>query len=94
MRASELLTALTLPSQDQELRQIQISVAGSLRPCSRVDYQAEQLILVADSSRPPLSMTKLVTLLMTHRRYQLFYSDGKHTAAVYGFKEEKNNLIL
>lgn len=94
MRASELLTALTLPSQGQELQQLLLSINGTPKPCSGIDYQGDRLILIADNNQLPLPMPKLLTALMTHRPLYLFYMEDNALQPIYGFKEEGNALIL
>lgn len=94
MRASELLTALTLPTQGQNYQGLVISRDQRRFPCSRVRQTEDQLILIADSDYPPLPLQKIVVALMTHRPLLLMTYAEDVFLPIYGFKEEANQLIL
>lgn len=94
MRASELLTAITLPTQGQAYQGLLISRESRQLPCSQIRQTDGQLIFIADNNLPPLPLTKIVIALMTHRSFILMTYAEELFLPVYGFKETADALIL
>ncbi|MDT2756673.1 hypothetical protein P7G51_04650 [Enterococcus asini] len=95
MKASELLTALTLPQKKQNLQGIAQYHKQRMLPITRIQQQEIGLVFISEIRTAPLSMKDLLTILMTHRRLSLYLqTPHNEVKPIYGFKEQDQQIIL
>lgn len=94
MKASELLTALTLPQKKQTYQGIARFEEQKLLPITQIRQENQGLVFCSIAGQAPLTMKDLLTILMTHRRLSLYLETKNGTQPIYGFKEQGNQIIL
>lgn len=94
MKASELLTALTLPQKKQTYQGIAHFEEQKLLPITQIQKENQGLVFCSITGQAPLAMKDLLTILMTHRRLSLYLETKNGTQPIYGFKEQGNQIIL
>ncbi len=94
MRARELLTALTIPSQGQAYQYLLHQQGGKTVKITSIHPQEKLLLFSYEEQKPPLAMRELLISLMTHRNLPLYFWDGKQAQPIYGFKEEQDAVII
>lgn len=95
MQAKDLLTAITLSPSRQAYQTIAFQQKNKRVPFTSIETDAHgDLILFAEPNKQPLSMKVLLTKLMTNRSRTLRYWDGQERRAIYGFKEDHQQLII
>lgn len=95
MQAKDLLTAITISPAGTEYQVIAYQQNKRTIPFTSLETDAHgDLILFTEANKQPLPMKELLTKLMTNRSRQLRYWDGQERRPIYGFKEEKNQLII
>lgn len=94
MKASELLTALTLPQKKQTYQGIAQLDQQNLLPITQIRQEGDKLVFRSLPGQAPLAMKDLLTILMTHRRLALYLETKATKQPIYGFKERDNQIIL
>lgn len=95
MQAKELLTALTIPSTGASYEEIVFQQNQKQIPFTTLEIDDHgDLILFNEPQKAPLPMKELLTKLMTNRSRTLRYWDGEERQPIYGFKEEKQRIII
>lgn len=95
MQAKELLTALTISPTEEGYQEIVFQKGAQQIPFTTLEIDDHgDLILFHEAKKTPLSMRELLTKLMTNRSRRIRYWDGQERRPIYGFKEEKQRIIL
>ncbi len=94
MRATELLTILSVDFQHDAVQEIKIELKDQVYSIGQIIKNQDQLILVAaEVTLKPIETKELVTTLMLNKSLQLLKK--KETfEMIYGCRIEKNWLIL
>lgn len=94
MKASELLTALTLPQKMQTYQGIAQENQQKRLPITQIRQEEHGLVFRSLPGQAPLAMKDLLTILMTHRRLSLYLETKTGQQPIYGFKEQDDQIIL
>ncbi|MGX7131755.1 hypothetical protein [Enterococcus songbeiensis] len=94
MRASELLTTLSLNPKNEDYIGIYF-MKKNVIPFTTIKIDQEgQLIFFSEKGKAPLSMKELLLTLMKNKRRQLLFWDGTTTKKIYGIREEDNKIVV
>ncbi|WP_122645162.1 hypothetical protein [Enterococcus mediterraneensis] len=94
MRASELLTTLSIIPQDQAYIGIYFQ-KSQLIPFTTIKADQDgNLILYAEHEKAPLTIKELLLTLMKNKGRQMLYWNGETTKKIYGIKESQRKIIV
>ena len=94
MRATELLTILSVDFQHDAVQEIKIELKDQVYSIGQITKNQDQLILVAaEVTQKPIETKELVTTLMLNKSLQLL-KKKETSEMIYGCRIEKNWLIL
>ncbi|OTN83741.1 hypothetical protein A5819_003721 [Enterococcus sp. 7E2_DIV0204] len=94
MRATELLTILSVDFQHDAVQEIKIELKDQVYSIVQITKNQDQLILAAaEVTQKPLETKELVTALMLNKSLQLI-KKKETSEMIYGCRIEKNWLIL
>ncbi|MBO0474536.1 hypothetical protein IGL98_000402 [Enterococcus sp. DIV0840] len=94
MRATELLTILSVDFQHDAVKEIKIELKDQVYSIGQITKNQNQLVLVAtEVAQKPIETKELVTTLMLHKSLQLL-KKKETSEMIYGCRIEKNWLIL
>lgn len=94
MRATELLTILSVDFQHDAVQEIKIELKDQVYSIGQITKNQDQLILVAaEVTQKPIETKELVTTLMLNKSLQLL-KKKESSEMIYGCRIEKNWLIL
>ncbi|MEI5992335.1 hypothetical protein A5881_003891 [Enterococcus termitis] len=94
MRATELLTILSVDFQHDAVQEIKIELKDQVYSIGQITKKQDQLLLVAaEVTQKPIVTKELVTTLMLNKSLQLL-KKKETSEMIYGCRIEKNWLIL
>lgn len=94
MRATDLLTILSIDLKDERVKEIQLAFGNQLKPVGQLVSDKERLILIAaQEKQAPIEMKEIITQLMLHKHFKL-YKQQQDTDPIYGCREENKILII
>ena len=94
MRATELLTIVSVDFQHDAVQEIKIELKDQVYSICQITKNQDQLVLVAtEVAQKPIETKSLVTTLMLNKSLQLL-KKKETSEMIYGYRIEKNWLIL
>lgn len=94
MRATELLTILSVDFQHDVVQDIKVELQNKISPIGKVERQEGCLVLIAtDGNMKPLETKEIVTTLMLNKPLKLV-KIGENIQPIYGCRVVGNSLIL
>lgn len=94
MRATDLLTILSIDLKAETVKEIQLAFGEQLKPVGQIGSANERLVLVAtEGNQPAVEMKEIITQLMLHKHLKL-YKQQQDPVPIYGCREDKQRLIL
>lgn len=94
MRAVEFLTALSIKVYSEEYEGLFIKQNKKYVPVTNILREEDRIIFMADNSLPAITMSELHSVLTANKKARLFYDNGKDIFPMFGFREEKNKIII
>lgn len=94
MRATDLLTILSIDLKAEAVKEIQLAFGDQLKPIGQLISTNQRLVLIAaEGNQPAVEMKEIITQLMLHKHYKL-YKQQREPEPIYGCREDKQILIL
>lgn len=94
MRATELLTILSVDFQHDVIQDIKVERQNKILPIGKIEQREGYLVLMAvEENMKPLETKEIVTMLMLNKPLQLVKM-AENTEPIYGCRVVDQSLVL
>lgn len=94
MRATDLLTILSIDLKAEAVKEIQLAFGDQLKPVAQLVSANDRLVLIAaEGNQPAVEMKEIITQLMLHKHFKL-YKQQQDPEPIYGCREYQKILII